>query len=300
MNIFTFCIVFALCTAIVANNFNKALIDHDGHEQKIEKQYRCIARCFFSVSFDQLSSFVLPQECQTRFQNSVCHIELNIDYENRNVSGAFDYHGDHADMSGGIDLKPGMEMEVREATYNFQRKQVSKATWINFCATNDECDRNYMDTHLLHIVKTETWNMFDNISQLIFSSTSKNVQCYIDETIVRNCTDRNMCNYNQDPQFNNGKPYYNCQPSSTDQQMIFFQTHRSKTSTTFSSDLKKYDILNYTCNIDNCNSPIIVNEIKRLINLQVEKDMINSSNSFIFDTKILFTVFFGLFCVFFA
>ncbi|CAF4660720.1 unnamed protein product, partial [Rotaria sp. Silwood1] len=39
---------------------------------------------------------------------------------NRTVSGAFDSHGDHGDMSDGIKLEPGMEMEVRETTYNFQ------------------------------------------------------------------------------------------------------------------------------------------------------------------------------------
>ncbi|CAF1216544.1 unnamed protein product [Rotaria sp. Silwood1] len=300
MNIFTCCVLCVLCTVIVAKNFNEVAIDHGGHEQINEKEYRCIAQCSFSVSFDQLSPFFLPQQCQTRFQNSVCHVELNIDYESRTVSGAFDSHGDHGDMSDGIKLEPGMEMEVRETTYNFQRKQVLKATWIIFCATNDECDRNYMDIHLLEIIQNKTWNMFDKISSLIFSPSSKNLQCYMSETMVQNCTNGDICRYNRNPQFNAGKPDYHCQSSLTNQQMIFFQTHRSKTSATFSTDLKRYDILNYVCNIDNCNSPIIATEIGRLINLEVEKDTINSSNTFIFDTKMLFTLFFGLFFVIFA
>ncbi|CAF3458789.1 unnamed protein product [Rotaria socialis] len=292
MNFFARCSFVAFCIFVAENNLSKALADQRGHVRETRKQYQCIAHCMFSASFDELSSFVLPQQCQTRVQNSVCHIELNVDFEARRVSVVFDYHGDHADMSTDIDLKSDMEMEVREASFNFQRNKISKATWINFCTTSDECDKRYMDSQISHIAKNDKWPIFDNISSLIYSSSSENLQCHLDG-ILKVCPNQHVCGYTLSPQSNNGKPEYTCQPKPADGQMIFFQTHRSKTTPSLSADLNKYDILNYTCNVDNCNSPTISTEIRRILNFEVEVFIINSSHSILFGTKAFLFLFYA-------
>lgn len=269
-------------------NFTNIVAQHG------DKQYRCVAQCDFRAPFDDLPSLVLPEKCQTRVQNSVCHIELKVSYETRTIIGIFNEHGDHADMTDDIDLKHGMEMEVREAFYNFQSRKIRSATWINFCTTGDECDKQYLDSHITNILKFEKWSTFEKVSSLIYSNTSNDVNCYLNDTFVTSCENQNVCHYKLSPQSNMGEPYYACHAQPLDGPTIFFQTHQSKSSSSFSSELKKFDVLDYTCNTDKCNNPTMADDIRRLLNKEFEKDMLNSSNSIMFSSKILLMVFLGL------
>jgi len=218
-----------------------------------------------------------PDECMQVITKPFCGVSIGLTENLREISISF--LEDQGDSNiGGTILSKAPEFLV-ESSFQYIPSSVSSGYhgWTYYCANGqDECDKKYVETNLKRLVEIFNGELLrSKLTPLLYRPASDaQQQCYISPSELTNCPN-GLCHITTDESNIQKrsipipiKMKYSCEQDAGEDPAI--KVHYQSFSALVGSKEYDGDYVWFDCNVNKCNGPTNIDNVKRIFRNEID------------------------------
>lgn len=224
-------------------------------QYKCNRERLCLSRCRFNISLDK-PSWTIPPTCERKKASSNCAVLMQLDVQRRQID-IFIPHDIRLNLN-----QTASNMIVQLVRFEFKLNLIQH--YIGYlCTQGDDCHWLFVKDKIPSVSKLEDYPTFyDVLAPLVYqslSTTTTTVKCYQDHRLV-DCSNR-ICAYGPAYASSSWLIHRDCSQNNETDASIYIERRQSDSERIGSTR----DLFRFSCNRDQCNSPVNEAMINRTI-----------------------------------